>query len=327
MTRTKLKGGSLSGTFLIEDDDKKLFVRKEVSLVENREYGFQRWYSQLKKMQRYSKIFPGLFPDILSFRIDENDSKIAYFDMEYKEDTVNAHEWLMCTDDLEKIKIFSDSLIQHMKMIHEQEMVSDPAAIELYIREEISMRLQDSVIGDEISNYHELIFNGVHVKPFMSQLDDYIRIFKKYYTSKTEVFTHGNITLENLLYDEESNMFFFLDPYEENIVDSKLAEYSQILQSSSSNYEIYMNGITMIEGNVINQTITHSPGVDAFNLFFNDHLREVLSQEDFVVVKMFEISQFIRMLPFKKVVDKSKMMLFYAIASKLFQDFRTEYGE
>ena len=61
----QFKGGSLSSTNLIEDRG-ELFVRKSVSLINNREYGFQRWYSQLKKLQRYSVMFPGLFPSVLN---------------------------------------------------------------------------------------------------------------------------------------------------------------------------------------------------------------------------------------------------------------------
>ena len=44
MTKARLKGGSLSGTYLCTPSDGLPFVRKEVSLTANREYGFQRWY-------------------------------------------------------------------------------------------------------------------------------------------------------------------------------------------------------------------------------------------------------------------------------------------
>ena len=47
-----LKGGSLSGTFIIRKKN-MLLVRKQVSLKKNREFGFQRWLSQLKKIQYY----------------------------------------------------------------------------------------------------------------------------------------------------------------------------------------------------------------------------------------------------------------------------------
>ena len=64
MEKIKLKGGSLNNTYLIHSDNFS-YIRKSVSLVENREYGFQRWYSQLKKLQRYSVLYPELFPKVL----------------------------------------------------------------------------------------------------------------------------------------------------------------------------------------------------------------------------------------------------------------------
>ena len=58
LERRLLKGGSLAGTYVITTSSGQ-YVRKEISLVENREYGYQRWYSQLKRLQRYhrQKIF------------------------------------------------------------------------------------------------------------------------------------------------------------------------------------------------------------------------------------------------------------------------------
>ena len=69
----KFKGGSLSSTNLMEESG-KLFVRKSVSLIDNREYGFQRWYSQLKKLQRYSVMYPNLFPPVLNYGKTDKES-------------------------------------------------------------------------------------------------------------------------------------------------------------------------------------------------------------------------------------------------------------
>lgn len=43
-----LKGGSLSNTELHEIDGVR-YVKKKINLIKEREYGFVRWYSQLKK--------------------------------------------------------------------------------------------------------------------------------------------------------------------------------------------------------------------------------------------------------------------------------------
>ena len=79
MKITKLKGGSLSLTSLYEDGNKK-FVRKTINTLENREYGYVRWYSQLKKLQRYSSLW--VYPSVLNIGYEEN---LAYFDIEYME--------------------------------------------------------------------------------------------------------------------------------------------------------------------------------------------------------------------------------------------------
>jgi hypothetical protein len=76
MKKISLKGGSLSRTSLIIENKKK-FVRKEVSLKLNREYGYQRWYSQLKRIHRYNKIFPKLFPELIDFGLLDNKRSIA----------------------------------------------------------------------------------------------------------------------------------------------------------------------------------------------------------------------------------------------------------
>ena len=76
---TKLKGGSLNSTCLHQTDN-KIFVRKSIRTDADREYGYVRWYSQLKKLQRYNEMFPGLFPEIYDVNTTEYGT---YFDIEY----------------------------------------------------------------------------------------------------------------------------------------------------------------------------------------------------------------------------------------------------
>ncbi len=74
----KLKGGSLSSTYLMENEKGK-FVRKMVSMTENVEYGYMRWYSQMKKIQRYNTDFVNLYPQIIKVSCEGDQ---AYFDLE-----------------------------------------------------------------------------------------------------------------------------------------------------------------------------------------------------------------------------------------------------
>ena len=195
--------------------------------------------------------------------------------------------------------------------------------MDLYIREEVTQKLND-VYNDSIFcnflKYDHLIVNDIEIKPFCHDIGRYKDLFKKVYKNPFECFTHGNITLENLLYNEFENKLYFIDPYEENIIDSPLTEYSQIFQSSNSKYEIYNDLDIKIENNIINIENQSNFGLDYFNGLFKKHLVDELTTEQYISVNLFEVSQFIRMLPFKKEIDKNKMLLFYVLASKLFND-------
>ena len=76
-----LKGGSLSNTELHKIDD-VYYIKKRINLVKEREYGFVRWYSQLKKTQRFSVDFPDIFPKIIDVSYETND---AILTLEYME--------------------------------------------------------------------------------------------------------------------------------------------------------------------------------------------------------------------------------------------------
>ena len=313
LERRLLKGGSLAGTYVITTSSGQ-YVRKEISLVENREYGYQRWYSQLKRLQRYHTLFPDLFVKVEGYGLDNG---LAYFDMPYYENAVNCYEYLKKCKDDDKIINLKRLIINGMETIHNLKVESDVNALKLYYKEEVEKKLIDSCYDlefNEFYNYDTIVFNGKKIKSFKYLQDDYRDLGQKYYIEPIESYTHGNITLENIIYDESQNKILFIDPYEENIIDNKFNEYSQILQSCNSNYEQY-NELDIKDYENVELTVPY--GIERFNWLFCDFLTENLKPWEIKVVKYFEISQFIRMLPFKLQVSRDKMFLFYSLASYL----------
>jgi hypothetical protein len=316
--KIRLKGGSLSGTYACKNDLGLIFVRKEVSLTEDREYGFQRWYSQLKRLQRYGEMFPGIFPKVMSYGCDE---KLAYFDIEFIEDSQTLHEFVCNTNNTQLIDKVFNNLIHVMHKMHKVKIPSFESSFRLYIREEIEQKINECMTNDEFkkfSSYNEIIFNGEKIIGFRKALNEYIKMFELIYKNPSETYTHGNLTLENILYQPKNNKIIFIDPYEENIIDSALAEYSQVLQSSNSLYEIYNEATPVISGREISVSIKIPEGLEYFNKKFKSYMNDALTSDQIRVVRLLEISQFLRMLPFKMKVDKVKMIFFYALASYLF---------
>lgn len=298
------------------------FVRKEVSVVQNREYGFQRWYSQLKRMQRYSVMFPGLFPALIRYGVE---GELAYFDMEYIPDAITAHEFIVKCDSAPRIDRLFSELLESMGRIHATRIASSAAPLALYVREEVEQKLKDAMASQRFRDFlkHDQIeFNGEKVPSFVTQLDSYKKIFSDNYQHCDETFTHGNITLENILYQPENNRLVFIDPYEENIIDSVLAEYSQLYQSCDGYYELYNEQSPRVEGSRVTLELDPNMGLDRFDELLTRYISERFAPRDMVAIRLLEVSQFIRMLPFKMVIDEDKMILFYALASKLFHNVR-----
>jgi len=308
MIRT-LKGGSLSKT---EVHDNK-FVRKSVSLSKHREYGYQRWYSQLKKTQRLHHMFPPLFPQILRFGIDNNN---AYFDIPYYKDMVNGHTFVKNSQP-KQIDIFLHHLIKNMNKLHSILFLSDRNAINLYFKEEVEQKIKEATKNktfNKFLNYNTINFNGNEIPSLISQLDNYKHKFKQYYKEETETLTHGNITLENLLYDPNNQQLLFIDLYEENIIDTPLAEYSQLLQSSNSKYEQYNKSTPIINKNKVFCNLSRNYyGLSYFNKQLINHLNRIYSIDQIKCIKLFEISQFIRMLAFKSKFSTNKTIFFYSL--------------
>jgi len=320
----EFKGGSLSSTTLMESVLGELFVRKTISLVENREYGFQRWYSQMKRIQRFSLLFPGLFPKVIRFG---RDGDLGYFDLTYFPNAVNAQAYVDECRDQYKLQRFFDLLLAQMEKMHRIKFPSCSGGIDLYVFEEVEQKLRDCKSHQAFSaflEYDYLIFNGETVPSFVRNLDLYMELCKRFYVDQDESYTHGNMTLENILFDPESDRIIFIDPYEENIIDSPLAELSQLLQSVNSRYEVYNARIASIEGNEISLLAPASPGLDMFNEMLGSYIAGNYSADDRIMISLFEVSQFIRMLPFKMNVDPNKMFFFYGLASWLFERLLVE---
>jgi len=317
MERTKLKGGSLSGTYHCVDRG-RAFIRKEVSLTENREFGFYRWFSQLKKLQRLGRMFPELFPKVIGIGVEGG---LSYFDLEFIEDSVTAHQFLVKNPSPKDAENLFRELTRAMDRIHSLKMPSFKGGFDLYIEEEVERALEfcmDDPTFRRFAKHKTVVWNGKEVPSLVGCIDEFKTLAARHYTKPEECLTHGNITLENLLYVPAKNKIVFIDLYEENYADTVLNEYSQILQSCNGLYELYNAKTPTVDGNEVTAEIEYVPGLDNFNALFKQFLKKRLSPDEIIVTNLYEVSQFTRMLPFKKTIAKDKMILFYALASDLF---------
>tara|TARA_R110001592_G_scaffold164953_1_gene399093 strand:+ start:858 stop:1841 length:984 start_codon:yes stop_codon:yes gene_type:complete len=327
MKRKKLKGGSLAGTYIIQNEESnKKYVRKEISNKHNREYGFQRWYSQLKRLQRFSLMFPGHFPVVEEYGYE---NEMAYFDMPFLESYKNCFDVVKKSKSELEINNIFNLIIEKLSVMHSRTFKSSKNAMQLYVQEEIMNKIQDALKNNRFARFYEydkVVLNGNVYTSLSKNIEKYIQFGTKNYKFNLESYTHGNVTLENIMYSELNNDVIFIDPYEENIIDNKYNEYSQLLQSCHGLYEILNNSIPEVSNNTISVEHKNTFGLIFFNELFWKYLKSNLTNKEINIVRFFEASQFIRMLPFKMEADDSKMILFYGIASMLVDDLLTSDG-
>jgi hypothetical protein len=318
MDITRLKGGSLSGTYLIRDGA-ATFIRKEVSTTANREYGFYRWFSQLKKLQRLRQTHPALFPRVLD--IDSSDGR-AWFDLECVEGSVMVSEYLHghCSP-ADTDRVF-EAFVSAMDTLHRRRIPSVKNGIHLYLSQEVDRALDVCMQDAEFRAFAEherLVFNGAEVVPLLSRVSAIRAIADRHHVDSYETDTHGNITLENTLYVPDENRIVFIDLYEENFIDNVYNEYSQVLQSCHSRYELYNAAEATVDGPRITLELGDYPALDRFNELFQDELGRRCTADGIAMVRLYEITQFTRMLPFKLHVARDKMTFFYGLASHLLE--------
>jgi len=308
-----LKGGSLSSTRLIKDNQ-IWYVEKRVSRSQEREYGYVRWYSQLKKHLRLSKRNPHLYPKIYKV-VSDNDNSL--YQMEWLQGYVDLKTYLAKTP-ASKVKTENivSSLFEAFSLVHQYNYGIIPGLQDLYVYEEIFQKLDDAfTFSEDFKKFCEnkfIDFFGNRVPSAIFNLDKLKSVIGQ--ASLDEMDILGNPTLENIMYNESNNSIKFIDLYDESIIDNKVLDYSMVLQCSNSHYGYLNDRRVYVEDNQVWHDLDIPHNFSNFNQAFNARLNDT----ERAMAGFFEITQFIRMLPFKvRAANLEHAKYFYAYASFL----------
>ena len=223
-------------------------------------------------------------------------------DLEYHEDAVNCWTHVCECEDKEEVKRIFSKIVEKLDQLHKVKLNTCRNSIGLYFKEEIESKIQECLAT---SPDFRKLYDETGVSHMLPELETAAYIL---YKNPVESYTHGNITLENILYLPQTGEVLFIDPYEENVIDNKYNEYSQLLQSCNSNYELMCEGREDIP-----------EGLRVFNSEMHRLLQTRLTPDEIKLVKFFECSQFYRMLPFKLKANNNAYdtLPFLKVASNL----------
>ena len=302
----ELKGGSLSRTVVVRDGS-NFFVRKYVSIHHDREYGLVRWQSQLRKLQLINQFLPNSCPNLIKLGQEDD---CYFYDIPYYENYLNCYSAILsqkCSPNL-----MAEKVVDLLRDFASVEYGDVQGALSTYVFEEVlnplnfalkAIDLAEIPLKPEELNYFKKVI--VHVIPKVRSI-----ISRLNNVSCKESLTHGNLTLENLLWDEDNQKLIIIDPYAETYCESLIGDVSQLLQSSQSGYEYFSEYLSGKDFSAI-----HYPNSSLPTLLncFTDNLMEKLSKEKWFseeYLLLFRASQFTRMFPFKLAKEPRLGVLF-----------------
>jgi len=291
-----LKGGSLSNTKILWDGHNKI-VRKSISINNNREYGLVRWQSQIRKLQHLHRYLPEFS---VSIKLVGQTDGYYFYDLPYYENHINCYEALLKGESVDVIVNKIHNLLSRLAKIS---YGSTQGPMGLYIAEEIIFPLQAAL---EIGTHGRLPINDNELLFFNSSVCEALDIIQKILVKvknerMQESLTHGNLTLENILWNTETKELLMIDPYAETYCESIMGDVSQLLQSSKSGYEFISNIYDKEDICIHKYPIDKIP--KCF-VNFSEQLIKKIEVEDWYSdshLTLFHASQFTRMFPFKLV--------------------------
>jgi hypothetical protein len=305
----ELKGGSFSSTKVIEFSESEKRVRKFVTSQENREYGLVRWQSQIRRMQYLHTILPDNTPPILKMGVSGSD---FYYDIPYYESSQNLFEYLSEYGEPEADALY-DALKNIISTYSKTSYGKVIGSLSVFFSEEVIARLKNIDSQLEIACSRGAI-SKEEILYVQRQIIRVTPLFKKIMSETdsmaiVESMTHGNLTLENALYNHDTQSIILIDPYSETYAESVLGDFSQLMQSSVGLYEDIVSGGEIGVTNLFK--VTPNPKKTGVH-FFGERLKRYvanLSLEDQKIVTLFYAAQFVRMFPFK--ISKTPRLAIY----------------
>lgn len=231
----RLKGGSFANVYLISRDGTNV-VRKYIEKTKTNTIHVDTLRRQYEDMKRLTYYSPSLMPKVLS--MSENECEY-YFDMEYLE----HHTELIHFPSTIQQTIVSRVLDRlHTDIYCYAKGINGSQWMKEFLDEKIFAKYSYiESLGPQfarILHADTLLINGISCKGIRAFLEDGTSILASLCPNSVSPI-HGDLTLENILYDKDTDTFFLIDPSGSRYVDCKEMDLAKILQSLLAKYETW----------------------------------------------------------------------------------------
>ena len=227
----KLKGNSFSQVYLLQQGS-QLFVRKYIKKNESCDVHYFKLKRQCDDLRRYKLFNPSMVPKVLQEKDSDYD---YYFDMEYLSGYKQLDEF--------NIDIQNKIINRVIKNLHNSvycysKQNKSTKFIEEFFNTKINPKLdlfeKDCQHMNQLINSEKVTINGRSIFGLREVLNR-LNLFE-FNTEKLSPI-HGDLTLENILYNIEHDDFKLIDMEGSSYVDTCYLDLGKIFQSVVSKYK------------------------------------------------------------------------------------------
>lgn len=307
----KLKGGSFASVFLIQKD-KKLIVRKYLEKTKENQIHYETLKRQVDDLKRFEYYSPGVVPKILEVYESPDE---YYYDMEYLEhyDELVKFPFSVVEEKLPKIiERLKKDIYCYRKQIDGKIWLKEFLHEKIYAKYEMIENI-DATFYKLVNNDY-VIINGKKVKG----LRYYFSTEKlKYYPTHVSPI-HGDLTLENILYNPMTDDFKLIDQSGARYVEPCEFDIAKLLQSLLAKYSEWDTLENICESKSENNFTINTKLLDLEKDKYTFMLKEFDDDVDTMYYKgVFFLSMYlIRMIPF--LLKKSKEQAYTGLLLSLY---------
>jgi len=315
------KGGSKAHTMLTWQDNE---VRvKKITLLQyaDKLVDQANWLRQRQELPHLPRVIA-----------EERTNSYYSFDLDFRETYLPFFDFIHSNKGATNNAIVSQVLTFARENIHKAgKPTKHTADLESYIKSKVLGKIQDtSTLNGSLRSLlaeKHLVINGKEYTNLLQAIDKLKRHPQamKELARYPECVIHGDFTIDNLIVSPDAD-FLLLDPNNENQVSTPAVDYGKLYQSLHSGYEFLIQLKECdVKGNNINFVDSRSQKYASLYRYTDKELRNTLPAAEYRSILFHEAVHYCRMLTYRANINPDTLVVFYAVATKLFNEHLEQY--
>lgn len=304
--------GSNATTILCTDGENSFY----------RKYAFMEAAEKLSEQIQWIELNSSRLSVAKIINKDVNDG-VCFYDMPYYHDAVTLFEYSQSGDYETSWNVIERVLSELELKLYSKGNGNDSAGDKDHARENLQKYIEEKIVKNleiiandkelsEILNYETVVINGKEYR----NLKSYLSMFEKenlidIFSNDEVTAIHGDLTVENIVYEKSRDSFYLIDPNSGNIFNSKFIDYAKLLQSLHGKYE-YMMAVkdVFVSGNHIDYKTVESDAYECIYEKYKEYLAGHFSRDQIRSMYYHETVNWLRLMPYK--LKKGKGALFFS---------------